>query len=139
MKDIPPEIPPEILALLGMTDDRRRGVTFFSEVIRLVDRAGVTEPYVYKAIGLNRSLWYRMRDDERARTKKGNILKLVIVLQLSFWEAVYIIALAGYSFTPGVDGTDKVVRDCLIAGTYDPEVVDQMLYDGGLKALFAEE
>jgi hypothetical protein len=138
MSDKPSVVPPEILALLGLADGERRGREFFTEVVRFAERANMTDSQVYNAIGLNRSLWYRMRDDSAARTKKPNVLKLAVVLRLTYWEAYYIIALAGYSFTPGTDETDNVIMSCLINGVYDIETVDKMLYDAGADTLFAE-
>ena len=139
MSDRPDSIPPEMLALLGRTDDERRSVCFFSEVLRFAERAGMADSQIYNAIGMNRSLWYRMRDNADARTKKSNVLKLAIVLRLSFWEAYYLIALAGYSFLPGVDRTDEIIARCLFEMTYDPASIDEMLVDGGCEALFSEE
>ena len=138
MNDVNIEIPQEISALLGITEDSRQR-SFFPEIIRFADRAGMTDSQIYNAVGLNRSLWYRMRDDINARTKKSNVLKLVIVLRLSFWEAFYLIALAGYSFTPGADGTDKIIASCLIKSIYEPDIIDEMLYDNRLKTLFTEK
>ena len=139
MGNLPPDVPPEILALLGMNDDAQRGKSFFSEVTAFADRANIKDSQLYNAIGLNRSLWYRMRDNVNARTKKKNVLKLAIVLRLSFWEAFYLIALAGYSFTPGVDDTDKIVASCLLNGIHDTAAVDELLDSNGLETLFAEK
>ena len=131
-------IPPEIMGLLSHNGETQREATFFSELVKLADRIGMTDAQVYNAIGMNRSLWYRMRDNKDARTKKENILKLVIVLQLSFWEAFYLIALAGYSFVPGVNKTDEVVAYCLFHKIFTPESVDEMLYEKGCETLFNE-
>ena len=139
MDDARLKIPPELQALLDVSDDPHRGREFFQEIIRFADRAGLTDSQLYNTIGLNRSLWYRLRDDKSARTKKSNVLKLVIALRLNFWEAFYLIALAGYSFTPGIDETDRVVASCLLRGDYDPEKVDRLLDDDGLETLFAEK
>jgi len=130
--------PPEILSLLGLNDEPLRKEKFFCEIIKFVDRAGMKDSHVYKAIGMQKDLWYRMRNNEKARTKKENILKLVIVLRLSFWEAYYLIALAGYSFVPGIDETDGIIRDCLLNNIYNPVKVDEMLDDKGLPVLFSE-
>jgi len=133
------KIPEEMLAAFGIGGDTERNATFFGEVVRFTDRAGMTDSQVYNAIGMNRSLWYRMRDDADARTKKSNVLKLAVVLKLSFWEAVYLIALAGYSFLPGNNDTDKVVSDCLMKGVFDPQAVDAALYEKTGNTLFSEQ
>ena len=133
------DIPSEILALLGMTEDTRRNREFFAELLRFADRVGMTDSQIYNAIGLSRSLWYRMRDHKDARTKKTNVLKLAIVLRLSFWEAFYLVALAGYAFMPGLDDTDKTVAACLLNGVYDPDTIDGMLASNNLETLFSEK
>jgi len=139
MNDSSQNIPLEIMSLISMSGDESREITFFSEVIGFAERINLTDAQVYNAIGMNRSLWYRMRDNPDARTKKSNVLKLAIVLRLSFWEAFYLIALAGYSFVPGIDKTDETIARCLMSEEYAPDKIDEMLDENGCDTLFAEE
>jgi len=144
MLNQPESIPSEILDMLNTSNENAfdkniRKINFFSEILKFADRIGLTDSQVYNAIGMNRSLWYRMRNDSEARTKKENVLKLVIVLRLNFWEAFYLIALAGYSFLPGINETDEIVAQCLLEKIYNPEEVDKILYGKCYKTLFTEE
>jgi hypothetical protein len=110
---------------------------FFSELLKFVDRAQKTDAQVYNEIGMNRALWYRLRDNKDARTSKRNVLKLAIVLHLDYWEAFYIISLAGFSFMTAP--SDYVVAFCLSQGIYDTFQVDELLEGNGQEALFSEK
>jgi predicted XRE-type DNA-binding protein len=107
---------------------------FFKELLKFVDRAQMNESQVYNEIGMNRALWYRLRDNKEARTSKQNVLKLVIVLKLDYWEAFYLISLAGFSFM--TSQTDYVVAFCLSRNIYDPFQVDELLEENGQNAIF---
>lgn len=111
---------------------------FFAELIRLIDRAQKTDAQVYNAIGMNRSLWYRLRDRKDARTNKLNILKIGIVLKLDYWELYYLVNLAGYSFLSTNDPTDFVIAFCVRHRIYNPVQIDQLLQEAGEKTLFSE-
>lgn len=113
--------------------------TFFQELIRFVDRAEMTDPEVYRAAGLNRTLWYRLRDKPDARTSKQNVLKIGLVLHLDYLELYYLLALGGHPFAPACSGTDLVIAVCLQKGIYDPLEVDSRLYKAGEPTLFSEE
>ena len=111
---------------------------FYDELIRYVDRAKMTDSKVYGEAGMDRKLWYRLRDDDKARTSKPNGLKLCIVLHLDYWETYYFVNLSGYAFTPSpeIDKTDFGVCACICNGIYDPGRVDEILLALGAPALF---
>lgn len=112
---------------------------FFEELIRFVDRAQKTDAQVYNAIGMNRTLWYRLRDNKDARTSKRNVLKMAIVLQLDYWELYYLVNLAGYSFVPNYDVTDRVISFCVRHQIYDTMQIDALLNENREQTLFTEE
>ena len=113
---------------------------FFSELSCYVDRAKMTDSQVYNQVGMDRKLWYRLRDRENARTHKDNVLKMCIVLHLDYWETYYLVSLSGYSFMPSPDisRTDYGIGLCVSNGIYDPEQVDALLVKLGEPALFAK-
>lgn len=120
-----------------MSDSSGFRSDFFSELLKFVDRAQKTDAQVYNEIGMNRALWYRLRDNKDARTSKRNVLKLAIVLHLDYWEAFYLISLAGFSFMTAP--SDYVVAFCLSQGIYDTFQVDELLEGNGQEALFSEK
>lgn len=122
---------------LEHTNGNRR--EFYRELIRFVDRAQKTDAEVYNAIGMNRTLWYRLRDNKNARTNKRNVLKMAIFLQLDYWEMYYLINLAGYSLMPGDDSTDRIVAFCIRRKIYDRRQIDELLWEAGETPLFSDE
>lgn len=120
-------------------DPAGREQTFFEVLIHFVDRAEMTDPEVYRAAGLNRTLWYRLRDNPDARTSKANILKLGLILHLDYLELYYLLALGGHPFAPACDRTDLVVATCIRDGVYDPFEVDSRLDRAGRPTLFSEK
>ncbi len=112
---------------------------FYAELIRFVDRARMTDAQVYRQVGMDRKLWYRLRDQQKARTSKENVLKMCIVLHLDYWETYYLVNLSGYAFTPTaqIDRTDFGVGLCVSNGIYTPMRVDELLVELGEPPLFA--
>lgn len=122
---------------LEVTQGFRR--EFYKELIFFVDRAQKTDAQVYNEIGMNRTLWYRLRDNKNAKTNKRNVLKMAVILQLDYWEMYYLVNLAGYSLLPGEDRTDQTVAFCIRHRIYEKEKVDELLIEAGEKTLFSEE
>lgn len=112
---------------------------FFQELLRFADRAQKTDAQIYNAIGMNRSLWYRLRDQKDAKTNKKNVLKMAIVLHLDYWEMYYLVNLSGHSLLPGDDKTDQIVSFCVRHKIYDMDKVDELLFEAGENALFSDK
>ncbi len=112
---------------------------FFEQLTFFIDRAQKTDSQVYNAIGMNRSLWYRLRDNKHAKTAKENVLKMAIVLHLDYWEMYYLVNLAGHSLMPKTDVMDRVVSRCVRHGIYDPIKIDELLEEVGEHTLFSEK
>ena len=122
---------------LETTQGTRR--EFYKELIYFVDRAGKTDAQVYNEIGMNRTFWYRLRDNRNAKTNKRNVLKMAVILQLDYWEMYYLVNLAGYSLLPKDDLTDRTVAFCIRHGIYEKGKVDELLIEAGEKPLFSED
>ena len=112
---------------------------FYKELIYFVDRAQKTDAQVYNEIGMNRTRWYRLRDNKNARTNKRNVLKMAVILHLDYWEMYYLVNLAGYSLLPKDDLTDRTAAFCIRHGIYEKEKIDELLIEAGEKPLFSEE
>ncbi len=133
--------PDELMDMLKEEINLRSGSDkkFFEQLTFFVDRAKKTDSQVYNAIGMNRSLWYRLRDNKNAKTGKENILKMAVVLHLDYWEMYYLVNLAGHSLMPKTDGTDRVVSRCIRHGIYDTLQIDELLAAIGENTLFSEK
>lgn len=102
-----------------------------------IDRANMKDPEVYRAIGMHRNKWSRMKQDGHRRDKVF-ILKLCIILRLDLYEAYYLLSLAGYTFVPD-DRRDYIVCRCLREKIYDPFEVDLLLDSQKEAPLFSED
>lgn len=129
----------ELRKMLKEELDAAQGVQreFFKELIQFVDRAEKTDSQLYNEIGMNRTLWYRLRDNKNAKTSKGNVLKMAICLHLDYWEMYYLVNLSGYSLLPRDDNTDRVVSLCIRRKIYDKREIDELLVEAGEKPLFS--
>lgn len=134
-------IPIEITIQKAIEKSEGRTRLFYQELLKFVERRGMKDSKVYGAIDMDRKLWYRLRDDEKASTGKENVLKMCIVLHLDYWETFYLVNLSGHSFTPYADMSvrDFVIGLCVTNGEYDPYRVDELLVKAGEKALFGQE
>ena len=111
-------------------------VNFYSLLSQFIDREKKKDPEVYRAIGMHRNTWSRIKK-RGARTDKRFILRLCFILKLSLAEADYLLALAGYTFIPD-NITDLIVRYCLNRKIWDPFVLDSLLVTENQPSLFSE-
>ena len=119
---------------LGET--RAPSVNFYSLLSQFIDREKKKDPEVYRAIGMHRNTWSRIKK-RGARTDKRFILRLCFILRLSLAEANYLLALAGYTLIPD-DITDLIVRYCLDRKIWNPCVLDSLLVTENQLAVFSE-
>lgn len=110
---------------------------FYTVLGEFVDREHLKDPEVYRAIGMHRNQWSRLKQRGK-RTSKAFILKLCIVLKLDLYEANYLMALAGYTFVPD-DKRDYIICTCLRERNYDPFTVDALLVSQDEEPLFSED
>ena len=109
---------------------------FYSILSDFIKRADMQDPQVYRAIGMHRNQWSRIRQKGK-HTSKHFILKLCLVLKLDLFESNYLLALAGYTFVPD-QKTDYIICRCIRDGRYDPMEVDELLVSMGEAPLFSE-
>ena len=109
---------------------------FYSILSDFIKRADMQYPQVYRAIGMHRNQWSRIRQKGK-HTSKHFILKLCLVLKLDLFESNYLLALAGYTFVPD-QKTDYIICRCIRDGRYDPMEVDELLVSMGEASLFSE-
>ncbi len=107
-------------ALSGMGD------SFQTELFRLIDARGLTDPQVYKRANLDRKLFSKIRCNPAYLPKKRTILALAIALELDVAETRALLASAGYTLTNSIR-QDVIVSFCLEHGLYDIYEVDTLL------------
>jgi len=112
--------PPLDDALSGMGD------SFQTELFRLIDARGLTDPQVYKRANLDRKLFSKIRCNPAYLPKKRTILALAIALELDVAQTRALLASAGYTLTNSIR-QDVIVSFCLEHGLYDIYEVDTLL------------
>ena len=111
-------------ALSGMGD------SFQTELFRLIDARGLTDPQVYKRANLDRKLFSKIRCNPAYLPKKRTILALAIALELDVAQTRALLASAGYTLTNSIR-QDVIVSFCLEHGLYDIYEVDTLLSNYG--------
>ena len=102
------------------------GDSFQTELFRLIDARGLTDPQVYKRANLDRKLFSKIRCNPAYLPKKRTILALAIALELDVAQTRALLASAGYTLTNSIR-QDVIVSFCLEHGLYDIYEVDTLL------------
>lgn len=103
---------------------------FQKMLFHLIDRKGMTDPEVYKAAGIDRKLFSKIRCNENYVPAKNTVMSLAIGLKLNEDEAVDLMQRAGYAFSPS-SRTDLIVLYCITHGIFDIYRVDALLFAYG--------
>ena len=102
--------------------------TFSEVVLQRIDQLKLKDSEVYRAAGIQRQVFSRLRSNKNYTPKKETALALAIVLRLSVESAEYLLSLAGFTFRPN-SGRDIIVKICLENHMYDLMAVNNILYE----------
>lgn len=119
------------------SDPKRKNLIYVA-LTEYAKKAGLKFSTIYQAIGLERTRVSKLKNKPGSNIGRDNALRLVIVLKMNYFEAVYWMGLNGYGFNP-MDPREMCVIDCIHRGIYEQDKIDLLLYDRGLKTLFSEE
>lgn len=108
---------------------QRKSTESFSErVLHLIDAKNMKDSDVYKAAGIDRRLFSKLRSNKDYQPTKTTALVLCLALRLSPGEARDLLELAGYSFSRA-SGRDIVVQICLEHRIYPLMEVNNILHE----------
>ena len=109
---------------------------FFAKMFEYMKKKGLTDPDVYKHVGMHRNNWNRFIKTQ-GTTSHENYLKICVALKLDYYQAVSLLALARVGFSQDI--TDRVIAKCLNAKIYDTYKIDELLYDLGGATLYRDK
>ena len=109
-------------------------------LIRFVNRQNMTEKDLYGKCNISNNHYYQVRDGTIKRHKnKGLFFQFALALKLSYYEAVYLLNLAGHHFTPWMSMRDYIIAHCLFNKIYDFDRVNELLEKYGAEFLDEED
>lgn len=107
---------------------RQSNDSFSQRVLHHIDSKNLKDADVYKAAGLDRRLFSKLRSNKDYQPTKATAMVLCLALQLRPGEAEELLGLAGYSFSRA-SGRDIVVQICLEHRIYELMAVNNILYE----------
>lgn len=113
------------------------GETFTTVLLHFVDVSGKSDSEIYKAAGISRQLFSKIRSAGSYHPKKETVFSLCLALRLGEEEARMLLCLAGFSFSSAYP-LDNIVLFCLKNHLYQPELVNGLLEYKGIGALLPE-
>ena len=106
---------------------RNMDASFSDTLLALVDAHGLSDPQVYRAAGMSRQHFSKIRSDASYRPTKRTVLALAIALELDLPETQTLLERAGFALSHA-SKQDLVVEYCVTHGIYDIMQVDALLY-----------
>ncbi len=113
---------------------RSKRSSFQKELLRLIDRSGLTDPQIYHRAGIDRRLFSKIRSDENYRPSKRTVLALSAALELSLDEALDLLQCAGFTLSKSLDA-DLIFRFCFERHIYKIDDINDYLYYYGEELL----
>jgi hypothetical protein len=113
---------------------RSKRSSFQRELLRLIDRSGLTDPQIYHRAGIDRRLFSKIRSDENYRPSKRTVLALSAALELSLDEALDLLQCAGFTLSKSLDA-DLIFRFCFERHIYKIDDINDYLYYYGEELL----
>lgn len=104
--------------------------TFSEMLLRLIDRAGLSDAECYKRAYVSRQHFAKIRADKHYRPKKKTVLAFAIALRLGLSETNELLQSAGFTFSHS-SKFDIVVEYYISRGIYDLAEINGALYDNG--------
>ena len=102
-------------------------ISFSSEVVRMVNERYRKISDFYRASGLDKRTFYKIKSDFGYTPSRKTAFRCCIGLKLSVAESEKLLQLAGLAFSPN-DPDDLVIKFCLEKGIYDIPGINYMLF-----------
>jgi len=100
--------------------------TFSSEVLKRIDELSMKPADFYKAAELDKRVFHSLKNDYLYTPSKTTAIRCCFGLRLKYDEAIDLLKLAGYSFSPS-NPQELVIRFCLEHELYDLPSVNYLL------------
>ena len=108
--------------------------TFSSEVLKKLNELHMKPAEFYKAVGLDKRVFHALKSDYLYSPSKATAIRCCLGLRLKYEDAVELLKLAGYSFSPS-NSRELVIRFCMENEVYDLPSINYMLLAMGEEPL----
>ncbi len=108
--------------------------TFSSEVLKRLNELHMKPAEFYKAVGLDKRVFHALKSDYLYTPSKATAIRCCLGLRLKYEEAIELLKLAGYSFSPS-NSKELVIRFCMENEVYDLPSINYMLLAMGEEPL----
>ena len=108
--------------------------TFSSEVLKRLNELHMKPAEFYKAVGLDKRVFHALKSDYLYTPSKATAIRCCLGLRLKYEEAIELLKLAGYSFSPS-NSRELVIRFCMENEVYDLPSINYMLLAMGEEPL----
>lgn len=108
--------------------------TFSTRLLKYIDELGVIDTTIYKAAGIDRRHFSKIRSNRDYKPSKPTVISLCLALNLSPDKADDLLKLAGYSLSCS-ETADLVVMFCIEKGIFNLMEVNEALEYFGQRTL----
>ena len=113
---------------------KKKKKTFSSEVLKRLNELHMKPAEFYKAVGLDKRVFHALKSDYLYTPSKATAIRCCLGLRLKYEEAIELLELAGYSFSPS-NSRELVIRFCMENEVYDLPSINYMLLAMGEEPL----
>ena len=101
-------------------------------IIKYCQRIGMDEPELYTRALVNKASFSKIRNMKSTgyMPSKSTVIRLCLVLRLSYEEAAEMLAIVGYALS-NESLVDQVVHWCLVENCYEFEKIDEIIAKNG--------
>lgn len=96
-----------LAALVGRPEE-----DFSTQLFRLIDERGLSDPDVYKKANITKQVFSKIRSKKDYQPSRNTALALALALELNMDQTTDLLSRAGYAFSPS-NKTDIVIRYCI--------------------------
>jgi O-acetyl-ADP-ribose deacetylase (regulator of RNase III) len=100
---------------------------FTDTLLKLIDKTGQTDSYIYKKANIDRKLFSKIRNNRYYRPSKNTILAFAIALELSLNKTNDLLSRAGYVLSKSIL-FDVIIIECLMRNMHDIHYINNILF-----------
>ena len=122
-----------VLLANGIPLFKKKTPDIYPLIIKYCQRIGIDEPELYTKALVNKASFSKIRNMRSTgyMPSKSTVIRLCLVLRLSYEEAAEMLAIVGYALS-NESLVDQVVHWCLVENCYEFEKIDEIIAKNGV-------
>lgn len=101
---------------------------FVNTLLKYIDESGMTDAECYNKAQINRSHFWKMKNDPNYHIRKNAVISLILALELDMDQANELLMKAGYALSNS-SKMDLIIKYCIDHKIYDLIDVNQILFE----------